>query len=136
MRTAASTLLTCAVLVAVAGCGSSSSSSSSTTASVSSTTSAAPVASGPVRSGVVQIAYRNIAISPASVTVKVGSTVRWTNFDGIDHNVMTQGTGPLSFASANFATGSYEQRMTKVGVIHYLCTIHPAAMQGTITVVP
>ena len=42
---------------------------------------ASPSPSAPVQSGVVQIAYRNIAIAPDTVRVKVGSTIRWTNYD-------------------------------------------------------
>ncbi len=82
-----------------------------------------------------QIAYRNIAIDPDTVRVKVGSIVKWTNFDPVEHNVTSKG-GPVSFASPNFAEGhSVEFKMTKPGVIHYLCTIHPTTMNGTIEVV-
>src|SRR5262249_23059212 len=38
---------------------------------------AKPSSSAPVQSGVVQIAYRNIAIDPDTLRVKAGSTVRW-----------------------------------------------------------
>jgi plastocyanin len=138
----------CAALVLVAGCGSSGSSSSTgTTASTPKTTSsgglkvdttpkyATPSSSAPVQSGVVPIAYRNIAIDPDTVRVKVGTTVKWTNYDPVEHNVTSKG-GPISFASPNFSEGhSVEFKMTKPGIVHYLCTIHPATMNGTIEVV-
>ena len=96
---------------------------------------ATPSSSEPVQSGVVQIAYRNIAIDPDTVRVKVGSTVRWTNYDPVEHNV-TSKSGPDSFASKDFSEGhTVEFKMTKPGVIHYECTIHPATMNGTIEVV-
>ena len=38
-----------------------------------------------------QIAYRNIAIAPDTVRVKVGSTIRWTNYDSVEHNVTSEG---------------------------------------------
>src|SRR5580658_7722333 len=40
---------------------------------------ASPSSSAAVQSGVVQIAYRNIAIDPDTVRVKLGSTIKWTN---------------------------------------------------------
>lgn len=96
---------------------------------------AAPSQSAPVQSGVVQIAYRNIAIDPDTVRVKVGSTVRWTNYDPVVHNVTSQG-GPLKFASKNFGEGgTFEVKMTTPGIVHYECTLQPATMNGTIEVV-
>jgi plastocyanin len=96
---------------------------------------AAPPASAPVQSGVVQIEYRNIAINPDALKVKVGSTIKWTNYDPVQHNVTSKG-GPSSFASKNFGEGgTFEFKATKTGVIHYLCTNHPVSMNGTIEVV-
>jgi plastocyanin len=88
-----------------------------------------------VQSGIVQVAYRNIAIAPDTLKVKVGTTVRWTNYDAIEHNVTSE-SGPQHFASKDFGeSGTYEVRLTRPGVIHYECTIHPASMNGTIVVV-
>jgi plastocyanin len=92
-------------------------------------------ATGPVRSGTVQVAYRNIAIAPDTVRVKLGSTIRWTNFDEVSHNVTSEG-GPQKFASKDFGEGAtFAIKATRPGVIHYECTIHPASMNGTIEVV-
>ena len=82
-----------------------------------------------------QIAYRNIAIDPDTLKVKVGSTIKWTNYDSVEHNVTSEG-GAAKFASKNFGEGgTYEIKANKPGVIHYECTIHPASMNGTIEVV-
>ncbi len=82
-----------------------------------------------------QIAYRNIAIDPDTLRVKVGSTIKWTNYDSVEHNVTSEG-GVAKFASKDFGEGgTYEIRVTKPGIIHYECTIHPASMNGTIEVV-
>jgi plastocyanin len=137
----------CVALALAAGCGSSGSSSTGTTAATSKASSsgglkadttpkyASPSSSEPVQSGVVQVAYRNIAINPDTVRVKVGTTIRWTNYDPVEHNV-TSKSGPLKFASQDFGEGhTVEFKMTKPGVIHYECTIHPATMNGTIEVV-
>ena len=88
-----------------------------------------------VHSGFVNIAYRDITIHPDVIRVKVGTTVKWTNYDPVDHNV-TSLSGPQKFASEDFGKGgTYELKLTKPGVIHYECTIHPASMNGTIEVV-
>jgi plastocyanin len=143
---------TLALAIGAAGCGSSGSSGTTTTtttvAGAKSSTAikggvqpdttpkyAAPPANAPVQSGTVQIAYRNIAINPDTVKVKVGTTLKWTNYDPVEHNV-TSKSGPSSFASKNFGEGhTFEFKVTKAGIIHYECTIHPVTMNGTIEVV-
>jgi plastocyanin len=149
MRGAVTASIACCALAPLAGCGSSSGSSagSGTTASTAATTSslglkpntaphfASPPASAPVQSGIVQIAYRNIAISPDALKVKLGSTIRWTNFDSIEHNVTSEG-GPQKFAAKNFGQGAtFEIKAERPGVMHYECTIHPTSMNGTIEIV-
>ncbi len=140
-------VIACSALLLAVGCGSSGSSSSSTTAATSSTSTsgglkadttpkyAAPSSSSPVQSGTVQVAYRNIAINPDTLKVKVGSTIKWTNYDSVEHNVTSEG-GVAKFASKDFGEGgTYEIKANKPGIIHYECTIHPASMNGTIEVV-
>ncbi len=96
---------------------------------------AKPEASAPVQSGVVQIEYRNIAIDPDAVKVKVGSTIKWTNYDPVEHNV-TSKSGPAHFASKNFGEGgTFEYTVTRPGIIHYENTLQPVSMNGTIEVV-
>ena len=96
---------------------------------------AAPSPSAPVSSGIVPISYRNIAIAPDTLRVKVGSTIRWTNFDSVQHDVTSE-RGPQKFASKTFGQGkTFELKVTEPGVINYECTIHPASMNGTIEVV-
>jgi plastocyanin len=145
MRRAISVVIFCGALALASGCGSSGGSSSSASSTKTAPGSSlkvsttpkygSPSASAPVQSGVVQIAYRNITIAPDTLKVKVGSTIRWTNYDAIEHNV-TSRAGPAHFASRNFGEGkTFEVKLTAPGVIHYLCTIHPTSMNGTIEVV-
>jgi plastocyanin len=147
MRTGISGLAACSLLVLAAGCGSSSSSHNSTATTPTGVSAgaglkaysrpnyASPPASAPTQSGTVQIAYRNITIVPDTLKVKVGTTIRWTNYDSIEHNV-TSRAGPQRFASKNLGEGAtYQITVTKPGVIHYVCTIHPTTMNGTIEVV-
>jgi plastocyanin len=146
--------IACSALLLAAGCGSSESSSSSGSSASTATTSttsgsstsgglkatttpkyASPSSSSPIQSGVVPIAYRNIAIDPDTLKVKVGSTIKWTNYDSVEHNVTSEG-GVAKFASKDFGEGgTYEVKVNKPGIIHYECTIHPASMNGTIEVV-
>src|SRR5271166_5273085 len=120
MKRGVSALFACSVLALGAGCGSASSSGSvgSTTSSASTSSSASsgstggglkvtttpkyasPAASAPVQSGIVPIAYRNITIAPDTLKVRVGSTVVWTNYDSIKHNV-TSKEGPTTFKSGD-----------------------------------
>jgi plastocyanin len=89
---------------------------------------------GGAQGGVVRVAYRDVAISPVNVTVKVGQTVRWTNYDGVTHNVVAL-SGPAKFTSPNMGQGAtYTFRPTKAGVYRYICSYHPAQMRGTVTV--
>jgi plastocyanin len=148
MRRGLSTLVACLALLLAAGCGSSNSSTSrsvTSSAPAASTTSgglkpittpkyAAPSPSAPVRSGIVQVAYRNITINPDTLKVKVGSTIKWTNYDSVEHTVTSKG-GPTRFAGTVGEGQTFEIKLTKSGVIHYLCMIHPVSMNGTIEVV-
>ncbi|MGO9794215.1 MAG: hypothetical protein ACLP8S_33255 [Solirubrobacteraceae bacterium] len=135
------------VALAAAGCGSGGSRSSSVAARTAATSSTSPAGalkvdttpkyavpspSSPVQSGVVRIAYRDIAIDPDTVRAQVGSTVRWINEDPEKCNVTSEG-GPYKFASPSFGEGgSFELKLTKPGTIHYQCTFYPATMNGTI----
>jgi plastocyanin len=147
MRAGISASIACALLTLAAGCGSSGSSGTAKPASstggigatgpkaITTPNYGTPASSAPVQSGTVQIAYRNITIAPDTLKVKVGTTIRWTNYDPIEHNV-TSRSGPQTFASKNLGEGgTYQITVTKPGVIHYICTIHPATMNGTIVVV-
>jgi plastocyanin len=96
---------------------------------------ASPSPSAPVQSGTVQIAYRDITIEPDAIRVKVGSTIKWTNYDSEQANVTSVG-GPQRIASKDFGEGgTFEIKVDAPGVIHYVCTLYPVTMNGTIEVV-
>jgi len=81
--------------------------------------------------GSVQIA--NFAFAPASLTVKVGTTVTWTNGDGASHTV-TADDG--SFDSGSVGGGAtFKQTFAKAGTFAYHCAIH-RSMTASITVAP
>jgi plastocyanin len=96
---------------------------------------ASPSRHARVLSGLVHVAYRNITIQPDTLRVRVGSTIRWTNFDPVAHNV-TSTHGPEKLASGNLGPGAtFSVRASRPGLLRYLCTIHPVSMNGTIEVV-
>ncbi len=156
MRAGIAAAFACIALSLAAGCGSSSKPAAAGSAGTGSSTStakaattrggesikvdttpkfASPSKSAPVQSGLVQIAYRNISIAPDTVRVKVGATIRWTNYDSVQANV-TSVSGSQKFASSNFGEGgTYEIKASKPGVIHYESTLYPVTMNGTIEVV-
>ena len=77
------------------------------------------------------ITIQNFAFAPASLTVKSGATVTWTNMDSPKHSVKwddgTTGSDPL-------ATGAtYTRTFATAGTFTYVCGIH-ASMKGTIVV--
>jgi plastocyanin len=90
---------------------------------------AAPVAA-PVATSAVTI--DNFAFSPKAVTVKVGTTVSWTNRDEEPHTVAAEDG---SFKSATLAgnTNTFSHTFTAPGTFTYHCTIHPY-MSGTVEV--
>jgi plastocyanin len=144
VRAGVSFAAACAALALAAGCGSSTPSNTTTKSKtaasgglkpVTTPKFASPSPSEPVKSGVVQIAYRNITIDPDTIRVKVGTTIKWTNYDPVEHNVTSE-SGPDKFASKNFGEGqTIEFKLTKPGIVHYECTIHPTTMNATIEVV-
>lgn len=79
------------------------------------------------------VSIANYAFSPATLSVKAGTTVTWTNNDSAQHNVVsTDGPGTdaattSTFASANLSQGrSFSHSFSKVGTYYYECTIHAA----------
>jgi plastocyanin len=73
----------------------------------------------------------NFAFSPATLKVKVGQKVSWTNQQqGVAHTVTADG-GTFDHPMPSGATFSFA--FTKAGSFAYHCTIHPS-MHGTIVV--
>ncbi len=80
----------------------------------------------------VSLDISGMSFSPSTITVKVGTTVRWTNNDNSTHTV-TSDNG-TTFNSGNIAYGaSYAFTPTITGNFPYHCNIH-AGMTGTLIV--
>jgi plastocyanin len=117
-------------LAAFAGCGSSSSDDSSDTgttgaATQASTTSGATAATGDA------VDIKNFAFAPATLNVKQGATLTFTNDDQAPHTATAD--------NKSFDTGTLNPGDTKTvtfkapGTVAYTCAIHPF-MHGTIVV--
>lgn len=77
------------------------------------------------------VTIANFAFSPATLTVKKGTTVTWTNQDSAPHNVRGTNGGP---SSETLAKGqSYSFTFTTAGTFPYICSIHPN-MKATVIV--
>jgi plastocyanin len=81
--------------------------------------------------GLNEVFIQGMAFNPATITVAPGTTITWTNKDGVAHTV-TSNTG--LFESGSFsANGTYSHLFGTPGTYLYHCTIHPS-MTGTIVV--
>jgi plastocyanin len=77
------------------------------------------------------VVAKDFMFTPASLTVKAGATVTWTNRDDEPHTVVSD-TG-LFRSGAIDTNESFSFRFDKPGTYHFTCTIHPR-MVGTIVV--
>lgn len=78
-----------------------------------------------------QVNIANFAFSPATITVKVGESVNWTNKDNVGHSATADDgsfdTGVLGQGESKSIT------FTKAGTYKYHCSMHPN-MHGTVVV--
>jgi plastocyanin len=82
-------------------------------------------------SEIVLINVKNFMFAPASMTVKAGASVTWTNMDQEPHTVVSSDG---LFRSGAIDTGeSFTFKFEKPGTYQYVCTIHPR-MVGTVVV--
>jgi len=70
------------------------------------------------------ITIQNFGFSPASITVKKGDTVIWTNKDSASHTVTGNNGGPSSPTLST--NGTYSYTFNSAGTFAYHCTIHPS----------
>lgn len=72
----------------------------------------------------ISINIKNFTFTTKSITIKAGTTVKWTNNDSVAHTV-TSDTG--AFNSSSLETGkSFSFTFNKKGTFAYHCTPHPS----------
>ncbi len=82
--------------------------------------------------GVTQVRQQDFAFEPANIIVDTGTTVTWTNFDGVGHTVTSDGGGELQSPLLG-QTQTFSHTFDEPGQYWYLCTPHPF-MKGLVTV--
>lgn len=103
--------------------------STTPTSSVSPTSGQTTVS--PAAMGAQDVVIQNFAFSPATLHVKIGDKVTWTNKDSVGHSA-TADDG--SFDTGVLAQGkSGSVTFKKAGTYTYHCSVHPN-MKGTIVV--
>jgi plastocyanin len=71
----------------------------------------------------VAVAIDNFKFSVATLEVKVGTTVTWTNRDDVPHTVTST---TKVFKSAPLDTGeAFSYTFTQAGSFEYFCSLHP-----------
>jgi len=84
-----------------------------------------------------EVSIMDFAFNPETLTIKVGTTVAWTNEDSVLHDVMNNAESNLEMGELfdidleAGESGSYT--FTEVGEYNYHCHIHPS-MTGKIVV--
>jgi plastocyanin len=81
--------------------------------------------------GANEVWLQNMAFTPSSITVAVGTTVTWTNKDSYNHHVVSD--SPLFDSGILSGGGTFPFKFTMAGNYTYKCTIHPS-MTGVIIV--
>lgn len=114
-------LIACGLFV-LTGCGGGKSSNNSMN----------PTSSGNTPVMAASVSIVNFAFSPATVHLKVGGTVTWTNKDATAHTA-TDLNG--SFDSGSLATDrTFSHTFSVAGTYTYHCTIHSTMASATIVV--
>jgi amicyanin len=125
--------LAAASTVALAACGAAAAGTGSTPATPASTASSTPAApsTGPTAAGRAEVGIINFTFTPAALTIKLGTTVVWTNKDAIAHTVDFM-TGNINSKVLN-RNDQFTYTFTTPGTYNYICSIHPF-MHGSVTV--
>jgi len=90
-----------------------------------------PTGGGTDQPGANEVWMQGMAFNPLTITVPVGTTVKWTNKDSFTHNVTSATAVFSSGAMGGGATFSFQ--FTTAGTYPYTCTLHPG-MAGTVIV--
>lgn len=86
----------------------------------------------PARAATKDVAIRNLAYDPSTVTVAPGDSVTWTNHDELNHTVT--GENDLTLQSGTMVKGrQYTKAFLTAGTFTYRCDFHQA-MRGTVVV--
>jgi plastocyanin len=71
--------------------------------------------------GANEVWIQNMAFNPATITVNTGTTITWTNKDGVTHTVTSDND---LFSSGSIAGNAYIHTFSTAGSYAYHCSIH------------
>ena len=104
----------------------------SSAADPSTTADAAAPGASTIATGDQVISIKDFSFNPASVSIKVGDSVTWTNADGAAHSIQS-GNDAFDSPDKIAPATSFSFTFATVGTFTYICGIHPY-MKGTIVV--
>jgi plastocyanin len=76
---------------------------------------------GPTLAAGRSVAIRDSSFNPATITVRSGDTITWTNRSGLAHNVMFASFGSKMYMDAG---ERYSHTFLSAGTFSYSCTLH------------
>lgn len=71
-----------------------------------------------------EVYIQGMAFSPATLTVNVNTTVKWTNKDDVSHTVTSD--SPLFDSGSLANSGTFSFMFTSAGTFNYHCSLHPS----------
>ena len=84
--------------------------------------------------GTNEVWIQGMAFTPATITVAAGTTIKWTNKDGVAHTVTNDSGSTETFDSGSMAEGAtFTHTFNTSGSFSYHCTYH-AGMKATVVV--
>ena len=130
---ALSLAIVAALLLAACGGGGTTTTSTPTPAPTATTAQPTPSPTPTIVNVKIVEANDKYAFSPATLTIKVGTQVVWTNTTDAAHTVTSDMTGVFGTTSNLNTNQTFMFTFTSAGTFAYHCTVHPY-MKATITV--
>lgn len=95
---------------------------------------ATPTESGALPGNLTTIKVIDNSYSPTGLQVPVGTTVTWNWEGSFPHSVSGTFNGETVESGVLEAGGTFAFEFTSAGILEYECSVHGAAMSGTVTV--
>jgi plastocyanin len=73
-----------------------------------------------------EVSIQGMAFSPATLTITAGTTVNWTNIDGVSHTVTSDTAGLFDSGTISGSNGTYSHLFSTAGTFNYHCAFHPS----------
>ena len=73
---------------------------------------------------------KSYRFDPATIAIKAGETVTWTNNDNFTHTVKVDGQEDHTVGRGDSVSITFD----RPGKYHYVCTLHSKDMEGTVIV--